>query len=103
MIIHMPQVEKVTVSLPASLLEFVESLRTETGATRSAVIVDLLSEMRRQVELAEREARYAAAYEEQPETDSETRSGYAASAVLFANAGEEWREDAEKAAGRAPG
>jgi Arc/MetJ-type ribon-helix-helix transcriptional regulator len=88
------KVAKVTVSLPRSLLVFVEDERERTGApTRSAVVVDMLSEVQRRVELTEREARYRAAYAKQPMTAEERAFLDAAATEAFAHAGEEWADE----------
>jgi hypothetical protein len=86
----MPKVAKVTVSLPETLLAYVESERSRTGSTRSETIAAMLWQVRHEAELHEREARYAAAYARHPETEEERGFGYAAAADLFADAGAEW-------------
>jgi hypothetical protein len=86
----MPKVAKVTVSLPETLLAYVESERSRTGSTRSETIAKMLWQVRHEAELHEREARYAAAYARHPETEEEPGFGYAAAADLFAGAGAEW-------------
>jgi hypothetical protein len=86
----MPRVAKVTVSLPETLLAYVESERFRTGSTRSETIAAMLWRVRHEAELHEREARYAAAYARHPETEEERGFGYAAAADLFADAGAEW-------------
>jgi len=86
MLMGMTKMEKVTVSLPASLLAFVERQRALTGATRSETVAGMLSEVQRRIELAGREARYSAAYALQPETSEERAFTDAASADLFDDA-----------------
>lgn len=92
----MPKVAKVTVSLPPAILDFVERRRAETGATRSAVVAEMLAQVKQERELAEREARYREAYARQPETPEEAAFLDAAAAGLFANAGDEWADVAPK-------
>jgi hypothetical protein len=86
MLIGMPKVGKVTVSLPVSILEYVEDQRARTGATRSETVARMLSEARQQTELREREARYAAAYARLPETDEESAWTEATTKAFFADA-----------------
>ncbi|MDQ2796793.1 MAG: hypothetical protein M3Y06_06475 [Actinomycetota bacterium] len=62
---------KVTVSLPAELLVRIEGRRDSQGASRSEVVSELLWRGWRQVEREDREERYRAAYQAQPETDDE--------------------------------
>jgi hypothetical protein len=88
----MPKVGKVTVSLPLDLLAYVERKRAETGATRSETVAKLLSEARRAIDLREREAQYTAAYEVQAEAPEEKAFTAAASASLFAHAGDDWAD-----------
>jgi len=63
--------EKVTVSLPAELLARIEHRRHDRGTSRSEVVSDLLWRGWTQVEAEEREERYRAAYQAQPETEEE--------------------------------
>ncbi|MHB1526211.1 MAG: ribbon-helix-helix protein, CopG family [Candidatus Dormibacteria bacterium] len=67
----MSTVEKVTVSLPAELLARIEDRRRGRGTSRSEVVSELLWRGWRQVEAEDREQRYRAAYEAQPETREE--------------------------------
>jgi hypothetical protein len=92
MLISMPRVEKVTVSLPKALLDYVERQRALTGANRSETVAEMLWESRRQTELRDREAQYRAAYAVQPETEEEEAFTSAAAADLFAHAGDEWAD-----------
>lgn len=63
--------EKVTVSLPAELLVRIEQRRHDRVTSRSEVVSELLWLGWHQAEAEEREARYRAAYQAQPETSSE--------------------------------
>jgi Arc/MetJ-type ribon-helix-helix transcriptional regulator len=94
MLIGMPRVEKVTVSLPKALLDYVEHRRSLTGANRSETVAEMLWEVRRQTELRDREAQYRAAYAAQPETEEENAFTSAAADELLANAGDEWADAA---------
>jgi hypothetical protein len=76
-------VEKVTVSLPAELLARIERRRHSGGLTRSEVISDLLWRGWRQLEDEDREERYRAAYQAQPETDDELAWADIAADQLF--------------------
>jgi hypothetical protein len=76
-------VEKVTVSLPAELLARIEGRRHSGGLTRSEVISDLLWRGWRQLEDEDREERYRAAYQAQPETDDELAWADIAADQLF--------------------
>lgn len=67
----MANAEKVTVSLPAELLARIEHRRHDQDTSRSEVVSELLWRGWRQVEIQEREERYRAAYQAQPETDTE--------------------------------
>jgi len=89
MLASMPKVAKVTVSLPAAIFDFVERRRADTGATRSEVVAEMLAQVKRAGELAEREARYREAYARQPETPEEAAFLEAAAAELLANVGDE--------------
>jgi Arc/MetJ-type ribon-helix-helix transcriptional regulator len=100
MIDGMAKVEKVTVSLPPALLDFVERERARTGASRSETVVAMLSEVRRRIELEAREARYAEAYARQPETEDERGFHDAAAAEAFADAGDEWSDIAPSSGDR---
>jgi len=97
----MPKVEKVTVSLPASLLAFIERQRARTGSTRSETVVGMLREAQHRIERADREARYAASYGRQQETTAERAFTDAAAAKLFADVGNEWA-DVASSSGRPP-
>lgn len=67
----MSSAEKVTVSLPAELLARIEHRRNDRETSRSEVVSELLWRGWRQAEAEEREERYRAAYQAQPETDTE--------------------------------
>jgi Arc/MetJ-type ribon-helix-helix transcriptional regulator len=84
MIVGMATVEKVTISLPADLLAFVEAQRAQTGTTRSEFIADYLREVQRRIEQARREERYAIAYGRHPETADELAFTDAATEDFFA-------------------
>ena len=95
----MTKVEKVTVSLPAELLSRIEQHRAGTGASRSEVIADLLWRGWRELEFAEREDRYRAAYRSEPETAEEVEWAELAAGELLV-AGEGAPVEAPKGKGR---
>ncbi|HVW31527.1 MAG TPA: CopG family transcriptional regulator [Acidimicrobiia bacterium] len=82
----------MTVSLPAELLARVEELRHARQTSRSEMVSELLWRGWRQVEAEEREARYRAAYEGQPDTDEERAWAEEAAADLLGEADPGWEE-----------
>jgi hypothetical protein len=80
----MPKVEKVTVSIPAELMAHIEGRRREAGVNRSEVVTDLLWRGWRQLEDEQREERYRAAYQAQPDTIGELAWADMAAAELLA-------------------
>jgi len=98
----MTTVGKVTVSLPAELLARIEELRHGRHASRSETVAELLWRGWRQVEAEEREARYRAAYADQPETDDERAWAEEAATDLLAEADPHWQHDAPAPTGRQP-
>lgn len=92
--------EKVTVSLPAELLARIEHRRHDRETSRSEVVSDLLWRGWRQVEAEEREERYRAAYQAQPETDEERAWAEGAARGLLGQEDTGWDDDqATSAAG----
>lgn len=85
----MTKVAKVTVSLPTTLFDFIERRRTETGASRSETVAEMIWQVRHETQLRERETRYEAAYARQPET-SEERAFVEAAGESLAGLGEDW-------------
>jgi Arc/MetJ-type ribon-helix-helix transcriptional regulator len=73
-------IAKVTISLPTSLVRFLERERVRTGASRSALVARALREMER----SEGEASTAEAYRRHPETADEIAFSDAAAAEFFA-------------------
>ena len=67
----MSTVEKVTVSLPADLLARIEDRRRGRETSRSQVVSELLWRGWRQAEAEEREHRYRASYQAEPDTRRE--------------------------------
>ncbi|MGH9044064.1 MAG: ribbon-helix-helix protein, CopG family [Acidimicrobiales bacterium] len=96
----MTRVEKVTVSLPADLLARIEHRRHDLEASRSAVVSELLWRGWRQAEAEEREERYRAAYQEQPDTDAERKWADEAAKDLLGEDNTAW-SDKDQAAGAA--
>ena len=87
----MPPVEKVTVSLPASLLKRIEEHRAE-GQTRSEVVTDWLWRGWRDVERERMEEEYDRAYALKPETEEELAWADMAADELFAGNEDDWSE-----------
>jgi hypothetical protein len=87
-----PKVEKITVSLPASLLARIEEYRGAQGGTRSEVVADWLWRGWRQVEQERMEDEYRKAYAEQPETAQELAWADMAADELFASNNDDWSE-----------
>ena len=100
MLESMSNAERVTVSLPADLLAQIEHRRRQRETSRSAVVSELLWRGWRQVEAEEREERYRAAYEAQPETDTERAWAEAAAGDLLGGDDAGWN-DMDQAAGAA--
>lgn len=94
MLVGMSGVEKITVSLPAELLTRIEGRRHNHGASRSAVVSELLWRGWRQVETEDREKRYRAAYQTQPETDEERAWAENAAGDLLDEGNAGWADDA---------
>jgi Arc/MetJ-type ribon-helix-helix transcriptional regulator len=67
----MSTVEKVTVSLPAELLARIEDRRHGREISRSEVVSELLWRGWRQAETEDREQRYRASYQAEPDTREE--------------------------------
>jgi metal-responsive CopG/Arc/MetJ family transcriptional regulator len=85
----------MTISLPEQLAARIESLRGQTGATRSGVIADLLWRGWRDVQRQEREARYRAAYASVADTVDDTAWLDAAAADFFEDA-DHWPDENAK-------
>jgi Arc/MetJ-type ribon-helix-helix transcriptional regulator len=96
----MSNAERVTVSLPAELLARIERRRHDRETSRSEVVSELLWRGWRQVEAEEREERYRAAYDAEPETDAERAWAEEAAEELFSGEGTGWN-DTDKTAGAA--
>jgi metal-responsive CopG/Arc/MetJ family transcriptional regulator len=92
--------EKVTVSLPAELLARIEHRRHDRETSRSEIVSDLLWRGWRQVEAEEREERYRAAYQAQPETDEERAWAEEAAGDLLDQEDTGW-DDTDQAASAA--
>jgi len=75
---------EVTVSIPAELMAHIEGRRREAGVNRSEVVTDLLWRGWRQLEDEQREERYRAAYQAQPDTIGELEWADMAAAELLA-------------------
>jgi metal-responsive CopG/Arc/MetJ family transcriptional regulator len=88
----MSTVEKVTVSLPADLLARIEHRRHDRETSRSEVVSELLWRGWRQVEAEEREARYRAAYQAEPETEEERAWAEEAVGNLFSEEDTGWEK-----------
>lgn len=86
----MGKVEKVTISLPAELLRRIEDRRHNQGASRSEVVSELLWRGWRQVEANDRERRYRAAYQAEPENDEERAWAESAAADLLGEDDAAW-------------
>jgi metal-responsive CopG/Arc/MetJ family transcriptional regulator len=100
MLKDMRNAEKVTVSLPAELLARIEHRRTDRETSRSEVVSELLWRGWHQVEAEEREKRYRAAYQAQPETDTERAWAEEAAGDLFGGEDTGWNS-IDEAAGAA--
>jgi hypothetical protein len=87
----MAKVEKVTVSLPASLLKRIEEHRAE-GQTRSELVTDWLWRGWREVERERMEEAYDRAYALHPETEEEREWAEWAADQLFAGNDDDWSE-----------
>jgi Arc/MetJ-type ribon-helix-helix transcriptional regulator len=87
----MAKVEKVTVSLPASLLKRIEEHRAE-GQTRSELVTDWLWRGWREVERERMEEEYDRAYALHPETEEELAWADMAADELFAGNDDDWSE-----------
>jgi Arc/MetJ-type ribon-helix-helix transcriptional regulator len=87
----MAKVEKVTVSLPASLLKRIEEHRTE-GQTRSELVTDWLWRGWREVERERMEEEYDRAYALKPETEEELAWADMAADESFAGDDDDWSE-----------
>ncbi len=98
MLSGMSNVERVTVSLPAELLARIEHRRRDREVSRSEVVSELLWRGWHQVEAEEREERYRAAYQSQPETDTERAWAEEAAGGLFDGEHNGW-SDTSRAAG----
>jgi hypothetical protein len=82
---------KVTLSLPPELLSQIDRRSKEAAESRSGFVSALLARGLGEIELAEREARYRAAYAHQPETSEELVFSEAAAADFVASS-EPWDE-----------
>ena len=97
MLASMPNVGKVTLSLPVELLARVEAYRETRGVSRSEAFSDLAWRGWHQVEEQDREARYRSAYERQPETADELTWAEVAAADLLSPEAASWDEGARAA------
>ena len=97
----MPPVEKVTVSLPASLLKRIEEHRAE-GQTRSEVVTEWLWRGWRDVERERMEEEYDRAYALQPETEEERQCAEWATEQLFAGNDDDWSECSDPGSAEPP-
>lgn len=88
----MSTVDKVTVSLPADLLARIEHRRHDRETSRSEIVSELLWRGWREVEAEEREARYRAAYNVEPETEEERAWADEAAGNLFGEEDAGWDE-----------
>ena len=84
--------EKVTVSLPAELLAHIEKRRQQLSTSRSEVVSELLWRGWHQIEHEDREERYRAAYEAQPETAAESEWADMAADELFGAGAGDWAQ-----------
>jgi metal-responsive CopG/Arc/MetJ family transcriptional regulator len=89
----MGTVEKVTVSLPADLLARIERRRRGTEASRSEVVSELLWRGWRQAETEDREQRYRASYQADPETKREQEWADEAAGDLLGEENFDWGPD----------
>lgn len=96
----MSNTKRMTVSLPAELLARIEHRRHDRETSRSEVVSELLWRGWRQAEAEEREERYRAAYQAQPETDAERSWAEEAAGDLFSGEDTGWY-DTDRAAGAA--
>jgi metal-responsive CopG/Arc/MetJ family transcriptional regulator len=92
MLIGMSRAEKVTVSLPAELLARIENRRRDQETSRSEVVSELLWRGWREAEAEEREERYRAAYQAQPETAAELTWAEEAATDLFGEHDNAWSD-----------
>ncbi|MHB8295065.1 MAG: hypothetical protein ACYDH5_10675 [Acidimicrobiales bacterium] len=79
-------------SLPAELLARIEHRRRDQETSRSEVVSELLWRGWRQAEAEEREERYRAAYQAQPETDAERTWAEQAATDLFGEGDTAWSD-----------
>ena len=89
----MSRVEKVTVSLPAELLARIEDRRRRRETSRSEVVSELLWRGWRHAETEDREKRYRASYQTQPETKEEQLWAAQAAAEMLGDGNSDWGTD----------
>ena len=89
----MSTVEKVTVSLPAELLARIEERRHGRDTSRSEVVSELLWRGWRQAETEDREQRYRASYQAEPDTREEQAWADQAAADMLGEEDSVWGTD----------
>ena len=89
----MSTVEKVTVSLPAELLARIEDRRRGRDTSRSQVVSELLWRGWRQAETEDREQRYRASYQAEPDTPGEQTWADQAVADMLGEENSDWETD----------
>ena len=89
----MSTVEKVTVSLPAELLARIEDRRHGRETSRSQVVSELLWRGWRQAETEDREQRYRASYQAEPDTREEQAWADQAAADMLGEEDSVWGTD----------
>jgi len=89
----MSTVEKVTVSLPAELLARIEDRRRSRETSRSQVVSELLWRGWRQAETEDREQRYRASYQVEPDTRDEQAWADQTAADMLGEENSDWGTD----------